>query len=44
MRLLIERSDVDVKVKDNYESTPLTLAADFGHEAVVRILIERGES
>ncbi|KAK7216377.1 hypothetical protein V2G26_004380 [Clonostachys chloroleuca] len=34
--------DQDVNAKDRYQHTPLHLAAETGHEAVVRLLCEKG--
>ena len=38
MQLLVERDDVDINAKDNSGQTPLSLAAVYGHEAVVQLL------
>jgi len=41
VRLLVKRVDVDITVKDNHGCTPLSLAAGYGHEAVVSVLENR---
>ena len=40
MALLKNRRDPDVK--DTYDQTPLSWAAIQGHEAVVKLLLEKG--
>ena len=41
VKLLIETGKVDVDSKDNYHGrTPLSWAAENGHEAVVKLLKE----
>jgi ankyrin repeat protein len=42
-RLLVERNDVEADSMDGYGRTPLSWAADRGHEAVVRLLVERDD-
>ncbi|KAH6666117.1 ankyrin repeat-containing domain protein [Halenospora varia] len=42
VKLLVERSDIDVNLKDNGQ-TALSWAAERGHEAVVKLLIERND-
>ena len=43
MRLLIERDDIDTYVKTNCGNTPLSQAANNGHEAIVLLLSDRHE-
>lgn len=43
MRLLLERSDVKADSMDDYSRTPLSWAADRGHDAVVRLWLERDD-
>lgn len=43
MRLLVERSDIDLNTKFRWGWTPLSVAAAAGCEAVVRQLIERND-
>ena len=44
MQLLIGIDDVDINSRDShYGKTPRIWAAENGHEAVVRLLIERGD-
>ena len=41
MKLLLEKG-ADVESKDQYGQTPLSWAAENGHEAVVKLLLEKG--
>jgi ankyrin repeat protein len=44
VKLLLETGKVDVDSKDNnYGRTPLSWAAENGHEAVVKLLLETGK-
>jgi ankyrin repeat protein len=36
--------DVDLNSKDNFGRTPLSWAAEGGHEAVVKLLLSKAES
>lgn len=38
MKLLLDTGKVDINCKNQYEPTPLSLAAQNGHEAVVKLL------
>jgi ankyrin repeat protein len=40
VRLLLETGKVDVDSKDSDGQTPLSLATENGHEAVVQLLLE----
>jgi ankyrin repeat protein len=40
VRLLLERKDVDIDSKNIYGHTALSLAELYGHEALVRLLLE----
>ena len=40
VRLLVERDNVEADSKDRDDQTPLSLAAERGHEAVVRLLVD----
>lgn len=42
-KLVIERNDTDVNVRNEFGHTPLMLAIKNGHEAVARLLIKRGD-
>ncbi len=42
-RLLLQQDNVDAGVKDDYDQTPLHMAASKGHETVVRLLLERSD-
>ncbi len=42
MRLLLSR-DVDIKSKDAQERTAVSLAAENGHQGVVRLLLSRDD-
>ena len=37
----MERDDIDINAEDNLGKTLLLLAVEKGHEAVVRLLVER---
>ena len=41
MKLLLEKG-ADLESKDDYGQTPLSWAAENGHEAVVKLLLEKG--
>lgn len=41
-RLLDAGADVDYVNKDDYDSTPLMIAAGSGHSPVVQVLLQRG--
>jgi ankyrin repeat protein len=41
VKLLLEKA-VDVDSKDSYGRTPLSWAAQNGHEGVVKLLLEKG--
>jgi len=41
VKLLIARSDVNAELKDNKGQTPLFLAAERGHESVVKLLTQK---
>jgi ankyrin repeat protein len=41
VQLLLENEDIDADPKNNYGRTPLSWAAEKGHEAVVRLLLAR---
>ena len=41
MKLLVEKG-AELDSKDNDGQTPLSCAADSGHEAVVKLLVEKG--
>jgi ankyrin repeat protein len=41
VRLLLDRSDVDVNMKRNVKITPLIVAAEKGFEGIVRALLEK---
>ena len=41
MRILLERTDINLDTEDRYGRTPLLWAAGNGHEGVVRILLEQ---
>ncbi|KAF2177092.1 ankyrin [Zopfia rhizophila CBS 207.26] len=43
MSYLISTGKVDVDLKDNYGRTPLSWAAENGHEAVVKLLLDTGK-
>lgn len=43
MKLLVERDDVKADSKDEEGRTPLWLAAESGHEQVVKLLVERDD-
>jgi len=40
--MLVVREDVDINSKNENGTTPLIWAATNGHEAVARLLLERG--
>jgi ankyrin repeat protein len=42
VQVLLATGDVDVDSKDNYGQTPLSFAAQNGHEAIVSLLLEKG--
>ena len=43
VKLLLQRKGIHVNTRDDYWNyTPLDYAADNGHEAVVRLLLENG--
>ena len=42
MRLLLDHDDIDVNSRSGHGRTPLSWAVPRGHEAVVRLLLERG--
>ena len=44
MKLLIKRDDVKADLKGIYRRTPLSWAAENGHEAVVKLLLEKGRT
>ena len=39
--LLLSKEDVDADARDDYGRSPLSLAAEKGDEALVRLLLER---
>ena len=41
--LLLGRGDVNPDIQDDFGRTPISLAAEHGHGAVVRLLLERGD-
>ena len=41
MKLLLEKG-AELESKDEYGRTPLSWAAENGHEAVVKLLLEKG--
>ena len=41
MQLLLDKG-ADIESKDNYGQTPLSWAAERGHEAVVQLLLDKG--
>jgi ankyrin repeat protein len=43
-KLLLGTGNVDIDSKDNYGQTPLLWAAESGHEAVVKLLLEMGKA
>ncbi|KAG8168974.1 hypothetical protein KVR01_001723 [Diaporthe batatas] len=43
LRVIMQRADhTDVDIKDGVGRTPLSYAAEFGHEAVIRLLLDNG--
>ena len=42
IQLLSQRDDIEVDSRDNFDRTPLSYAAEGGHEVVVRALLWRG--
>ena len=42
MKILLERRDVNPDPSDEGGRTPLSYAAQSGHEGIVKILLERG--
>ena len=43
VKLLVERDDIEADSKDSYGWTPLSRAAQQGHETVVKLLVERDD-
>jgi ankyrin repeat protein len=43
VKLLVETCKVDVDLKDKNGRTPLSWAAQNGHEAIVKLLVETGK-
>jgi len=41
--VLVEQGDANADTRDEWGQTPLSLAAERGHEAVVRLLLERDD-
>jgi ankyrin repeat domain-containing protein 50 len=41
--MLLETGNVEVDLKDKYDQTPLLLAAERGHGAMVKLLLEMGK-
>ena len=41
MKLLLEKG-TNLESKDHYGRTPLSLATEYGHKAVVKLLLEKG--
>ena len=42
IKLLLEIGKVKVNSKDNSEQTPLSLAAENGHLAMIELLLDKG--
>ena len=42
VKLLLETGKVEVDFKNKYSQTPLWWAAENGHKAVVKLLLEKG--
>ncbi|KAK5992162.1 Vegetative incompatibility protein HET-E-1 [Cladobotryum mycophilum] len=42
VKILLAQRDIDVEVQDKYGRTPLWCAASHGHDAIVKLLLERG--
>src|SRR6187402_929791 len=42
VKLLVGRDDIDINTKDKSGLMPLSRAAERGHEAIVRLLVDRG--
>ena len=43
VKLLLERNEVEVNLKDIFGKTALSLAAEGGHTEVVKLLLEQNE-
>ena len=43
MKILLERGDVKSDLSDWYGKTPLSYAAESGHDGIVKALQERGD-
>ena len=41
VQLLLTRDNVDVNTKNNRSHTPLSFAAEYGHEDLVQLLLAR---
>jgi ankyrin repeat protein len=41
VKLLLEKG-AELETKDNFDQTPLSQAIEEGHEAVIKLLLEKG--
>jgi len=43
VRVLLEQNEINPSIANEYGRTPLSFAAENGHEGIVRILLERND-